>query len=420
MRLAKFEDLLKRTMGMDVASVGSSTIAQAVQARASACGLEDARTYWDLVTASPSELQALTEAVVVTETWFFRDREAFTAMARMALEDWLTANPEGVLRLLSLPCSSGEEPYSMAMALLDAGFPSTRYNIDAIDISARILTHAERATYGRNSFRGAELGFRDRHFEATPHGHRLRNAVRHTVRFQRGNLLAATFLPGADMYDIIFCRNLLIYFDRATQEHAIQVLRRLLTADGMLFAGPSEAGLLLSHGFIPIKMPLAFAFRKPRAVARRAPAMSAHSIEEPLTRRLITPGLAALDASLPIPPDPGAAGETAAKPGAGTTEASMLADQGRLVEAARSCMEHLHAHGPSAQTLHLLGLINSAAGNLPEAAKYLRQTLYLDPNHTQSLVHLALLLEKQGDKAGAKVLNDRVRRLDSRKEKRHG
>jgi chemotaxis protein methyltransferase WspC len=420
MMLAKFEDLLKRTMGLDVAAVGSSAVARAVQVRASACGLESARTYWELVSASPNELQALTEAVVVAETWFFRDREAFAALARMALQDWLPTNPKGVLRLLSLPCSSGEEPYSMAMALLDAGFPSKRYSIDAIDISARILTHAERATYGKNSFRGAELGFRARHFEVTPHGHRLKDAVRQTVRFQRGNLLDATFLPGVEMYDIIFCRNLLIYFDRATQERAIQVLRRILTADGVLFAGPSEAGLLLSHGFVAIKVPLAFALRKVGPVRRPAESVCAHPIKEPLTRRQITSPPAGLDALLPNPPGPGAPAEPAALAGAGTGQASMLADQGRLSEAAKSCKEHLRAHGPSAQTLHLLGLISSAAGNLPEAAEYFRKTLYLDPNHTPSLVHLALLLEKQGDKAGAKVLNARVRRLDRREAKRHG
>ena len=414
MMLAKFEDLLKRTMGLDVASVGSSTVAHAVQARASACGLEDARTYWELVRASPKELQALTEAVVVAETWFFRDYGAFAAMARMALEDWLPTNPEGVLRLLSLPCSSGEEPYSIAMALLDAGFPSKRYSIDAIDISARILTRAERATYGKNSFRGAELGFRDRHFEATPHGHRLRDAVRQTVRFQRGNLLAATFLPGAEMYDIIFCRNLLIYFDRATQERAIQVLRRLLTSDGVLFAAPSEAGLLLDHGFGSIKVPMAFAFHKLGAVGRPAIALSARPIEEPLNRRQIT------SPPLSSPPGAGAAAEHAAIAGAGIDEAFMLADQGRLVEAAKSCKEHLRTHGPSVPTLHLLGLINSAANDLPEAAEYFRKALYLDPNHIQALIHLALLLEKRGDKAGAKVLNDRVQRLDRREEKRHG
>ena len=163
------------------------------------------------------------------ETWFFRDREAFAALALTVYEDWLGAHPEDHLRLLSLPSSTGEEPYSMAMALLDAGFPANRFRVDAVDISARALARAGHAVYGKNSFRGNELGFRDRHFEATAHGYRLSDAVRRQVQFQQGNLLAAGFLPGVESYDVIFCRNVLIYFDRAAQDRALTVLVRLLT-----------------------------------------------------------------------------------------------------------------------------------------------------------------------------------------------
>src|SRR5712671_4623467 len=143
MILAGFEDLLKRTIGLDTASVGSSVVARAVQARMSACELDDWQAYWERVNASQTELQELVEAVVIPETWFFRDRDAFAAMARMANEEWLANHPQGVLRLLSLPCSTGEEPYSMAMALLDTGFPADRFRIDAVDISARALARAE-------------------------------------------------------------------------------------------------------------------------------------------------------------------------------------------------------------------------------------------------------------------------------------
>jgi len=413
MMLAKFEQLLKRTMGLDATLVGSSTVARAVRARASACGVGDTRTYWELVSASATELQALAEAVVVAETWFFRDREAFAAMTRVAHKDWLPIHPEGVLRLLSLPCSSGEEPYSMAMALLESAFPANRYCIDAVDISARALTRARCAVYGKNSFRGVELGFRDRHFEATQHGYRVSDAVRGPVRFHHGNLLAADFLPGA-VYDMIFCRNLLIYFDRGTQDCAVRVLQRLLTANGVLFVGPSEAGLLLSHDFVSAKVPLAFAFRKVDAVERTTARVSALPIEELLARRSIAPPLGVQGSSAPV------SLQSAVNSAPAIEQASLLADQGRLVEAAKCCEEHLRAHGPSTEAFHLMGLIRAAAGNLVESAEYYRKTLYLDPNHTQSLVHLALLLEKQGDKAGAKVLSDRVRRLDRRKGSQHG
>ena len=108
--------------------------------------------------------------MVVTETWFFREKQPFAALVRLVIEEWLPAHPTGKLRLLSVPCSSGEEPYSMAMALMDAGFLAARFEISAVDISSRALAFAQRAIYGRNSFRGADLEFRARHFRIVPSG----------------------------------------------------------------------------------------------------------------------------------------------------------------------------------------------------------------------------------------------------------
>src|SRR6266446_11000727 len=147
MVLAAFAHLLQQTMGLDAASIGASAIEHAVQERLSACKLKDTHAYWEHVCASETELQALIEAVVVPETWFFRDREAFAAMVRVVQEEWLQTHPEGGLRLLSLPCSTGEEPYTMAMALLDAGVPAHRFQVEAVDISARVLAHAGLHTY---------------------------------------------------------------------------------------------------------------------------------------------------------------------------------------------------------------------------------------------------------------------------------
>src|ERR1700674_835338 len=149
----EFENLLKRTIGLDAASIGSSAIKRAVQVRAAACNLKDPKAYWRFLCTSKAELQELVEAVIVPETWFFRDGEAFLAMARLAHEEWLPRHARA-LRLLSLPCSTGEEPYSMAMALLDGGFPVDRFRVDAVDVSTRALEHARHGIYGKNSFRG--------------------------------------------------------------------------------------------------------------------------------------------------------------------------------------------------------------------------------------------------------------------------
>ncbi|MFI4914734.1 MAG: CheR family methyltransferase, partial [Steroidobacterales bacterium] len=266
--------------------------------------------------------------------------------------------------------------------------------------------------YGRNSFRGTDLRFRERYFAATAQGQRLHDSVRPQVHFRHGNLTVTDTLPEAETYDAVFCRNLLIYFDGAAQNRAIGALRLLLAPEGLLFVGPAEAALLLSHDFTSAKEPLAFAFRKTLTVPLASAPAPAQSTR--LSPARPTP-------TRPAPAHPGVPASLAAQsapplelspPDRELKEASGLADQGRLPEAERSCEAHLRQHGPSVQAFHLMGLIRAARGNLAQAQLYYRKALYLDQDHHDTLLHLGLLLEKQGDARGAQVMRNRLRRLN--------
>ncbi|ANB74472.1 chemotaxis protein CheR [Paraburkholderia phytofirmans OLGA172] len=262
----RFVDLLHRTIGLDAASLGHNAIERAIDQRAAAwCANGHAGAtladYWDAAQASPAIVQALVETVVVPETWFYRDADAFRALARLAherLDERGTALP---LRILSLPCSTGEEPYTIAMTLLDAGIGAAHMRIDAMDISERSLAVAQRAVYSRNSFRGNAFPFRDAHFTRTEDGWRLAPRIVDAVRFSRANLmqLDATALG---VYDFVFCRNVLIYFGRDAQQAALHALNDVLAENGTLFVGPAETGLLMRHGMQSAKIPLAFAFHR--------------------------------------------------------------------------------------------------------------------------------------------------------------
>src|SRR6266567_1571676 len=172
------EKSLRETMGLDATSIGSALIHRTVRLRMKSLGLKRVEEYHRLLSSSRAEWNELVESVVVTETWFFRDREPFAALARLVLEKWLPVHPTAPLRLLSLPCSSGEEPYSLAMALHDAGVPGGRFQIDAADISGRALARAAQGLYRKNSFRGEDLAFRDRHFQAGKEGFLLKDGIR--------------------------------------------------------------------------------------------------------------------------------------------------------------------------------------------------------------------------------------------------
>src|SRR3712207_6731819 len=114
MSRSRFEELLERTLGLNASSIGASAIDRAVDERKRACRLDGEDAYWELLQGSQDELQELIETIVVPETWFFRDPEAFAAMARIIHGQWLKSEPSKLFRLLSLPCSTGEEPYTMA------------------------------------------------------------------------------------------------------------------------------------------------------------------------------------------------------------------------------------------------------------------------------------------------------------------
>jgi len=412
----RFEQLLHGLIGLDAESVGQVVIERAVRQRVAALGCASEDAYWLKVQASASEQQALVEAVVVPETWFFRYPESFVALANLARERSAQLAGARPLRILSLPCSTGEEPYSIAMALLDAGLPGDGFRIDAMDISEVNLQRAERAVYGRNSFRGDDLGFRHRHFTETAEGFELRHEVRRKVRLLAGNLLAPGLLAGEAPYDFVFCRNLLIYFDRPTQHAVAAVLQRLMRDDGALFIGPAEASLFSQVGMQALNIPLAFVFRR----QAMRPASTAVQAVPSIGARPRPAAAAAPAARAPAPlrRTPAAAPAPAA-PGADTSldEIAALANAGRSAEARAACERYLAAHGPSAQAFYWLGLLSDVAGRSSEAQDYYRKTLYLAPTHAEALAHLSALLAARGDLAGARRLQQRAGRGVSRDER---
>lgn len=401
------ERLLKSRIGLEAESVGRTVIERAVRQRMSALGQQNLEGYWTTLGGSTREQQALVEAVVVPETWFFRYPESFSALASLAQERHAQLHGGRPLRLISLPSSSGEEPYSIAMTLLDAGFSAEQFQIDALDVSDKVLEQARKGLYGRNSFRGDALAFRDRFFHEQDAGSFLLDErVRTCVRLRTGNLLDPSLFAGEPSYDFIFCRNLLIYFDRPTQVRVLELLKRQLQEGGTLFIGPAEASLASQNGLQALGRQQTFAFRlapaqTPISAAPRAPA--------PRTR----PAVATVPH--PVPPSrPRPLGRTlsAAVPATVVTDTwadvASLANAGRTDEARQRTEQHLQQNGPSATAYYWLGLLCDAAGQGDQACAYYRKAIYLEPQHREALTHLAAHLEAQGDQSGAQRLYRRA------------
>ena len=403
----RFFDYLKRCIGLDVASVGPAIIERAVRQRCTALKVADNDLYWQHLISSEEEQQALIESVIVPETWFFRYPESFATLGRLATKRLAEIGSRRTLRILSLPCSTGEEPYSIVMALLDAGLSAHQFSVQALDVSPYSVQKAQRAQYGKNSFRGQLTDFRERYFSADEDGYRVSGRVCDQVSFNVGNLLDPAILGSHLPYDFVFCRNLLIYFDLKTQQQALDVLKRLTREDGVLFIGPAEGSLLGRLGMRSIGAPQSFAFSHNREPEPAPPPVAKPAVRT-VPPQAVAPRAFISRAQAPVEQAPQAKAEGL---NSQLQHIATLANEGKSTEARVACEQLLKHHGPHAQAFYWLGLLSDVEGQAAQAQTFYRKALYLQPQHSEALVHLAALLESLGDAAGAKRLQERAVRL---------
>lgn len=397
---------LRSYSGLEADSLGPGVVARIATERAVALG-GGADDYLERLINSAEERRQLIDRVIVPETWFFRDRAAFDAVAKYAAETWAPLNPGKTFRVLCVPCSTGEESYSLAMAFAQIGWPSSKLSIEAVDISSENIASAQRGIYRRNSFRGADLSYRDVYLE--PHGEeawRVSDSVRQSVKFSEANLLSDDFVVGRGGYHAVFCRNLLIYFDRETQKRAISMLDSLLDQGGRFAVGPAEPVLLFSHGYTALKTPAAFLLQ--RAPARTAPIPVARP--KIFARPPIKPKPVLQPRARPLVPKP----TPLVTPGGDDFEViQSLADAGKLDEASQRGRALL-ARDSTPELLCLMGVIADALGEETRAQEFYRKALYLDPRHKDSLEQIALHMEKSGDLGAARIWRSRAQRAGER------
>ncbi len=397
--------LLRQAMGLSVESIGQKTLDRSVNRRMKALGLDSEKGYADLLTTSARELKELVEEVVVPETWFFRDSRPFDVVIQHAMQKWLPAHPNQTLRLLSAPCSTGEEPYSLAMALLLAGWPRDKFRIEAIDISRRSLERAAQGVYTKNSFRGDTSHFKDKFFTEQSGRFALTQAVKSKVRFQRGNLLDPTFMASMGLFDIVFCRNVLIYFDETSRHQAITNLNTILADDGLLFTGHAEASLFAGSPFKAADHKQAFAFHKKKT----APAIAMHkAAATPPPPPPVAPPVRPPPEIERRPREERPVASTAPAPD--LQKARALADQGHLADALHICQGYIGQNNASAEGYFLLGVLQDALGDHSTAFATLRKAVYLAPGNADALLLLSLIADKMGDHESAAVYRQRARR----------
>ena len=267
-----FSHFLEEQVGLNFGGNNRYLLNQGIFNRVKEIGIRDAREYYQYLKTSKTqgnEFDLLLSEITINETYFFRNQPHFTALKEYALPGIVKRKRERGkrIRIWSAGCSSGEEPYSIAILIKEYLDDLESWNIDIIasDIDRKILGKAREAVYEKRSLKTVSKMLLNRYFEREGHGHRLKNDIRQMVDFRYINLLKPekAMLSGDKWgIDLIFCRNVLIYFDSDNQKKVLNFFYDCLFDKGILFLGHSETLMNIDVPFIPERYKDAFLYRK--------------------------------------------------------------------------------------------------------------------------------------------------------------
>jgi len=407
-------DLIAGRLGLEFRDDRKDDLERALERarRASRCGTPEDCLAWlrDLPADSPP-WKRLASDLTIGETYFFRDSGVFAALEGEVLPALVAkrrseSNPR--LRIWSAGCATGEEPYSLAIAL-DRLLPDRSgwaVTVLATDIDNAALQTARLGLYRDWSFRQTPEPIRARYFQRREDDRfELDPEIRRMVTFAPLNLAEEVFpdpVTNTSAMDLILCRNVLMYFTHETQLRCVVRLQRALVNGGWLVISPAESSADLLGPLVPVSFPGATLYRRERAV-EAGPAEPAPDVMCPSVPR-------SAPAAAPVrcrPP-----GENRSAPSL-LQEARLLADRGDLEEARRLCAAAAAQDRLSPESHVLLAAICLELADTAAAVAELRRALYLAPDSASAHFLLGTLLVRQGKKRrGRKSLETVVTLLE--------
>lgn len=434
--LESFRELAGRLLGLDFDESRWGQLEEALCRRAGEAGFADPAAYLAAARVRPAaeEARELAALLTVGETYFFRNSEQFEALSSV-LRARSTGGP---VRILSAGCASGEEAFTLAMVGREAG---VAVEVFAVDVNAVALRKAAKGVFSPWSLRDTKSDMRARYFRASGPDFVLDDGIRRSVRFEESNLAAddpKVWRPGA--WDVVFCRNVIMYFRPAVAHEIVARIARSLAPGGLLFLGHAETLRGISHDFHLEQSHGAFYYRRldrpgatpePRAEERFAAAevdAAAALVEGASTWmeaiRAATERIGDLAARAPAARPEGERprsavldlmarerfGEALAAMGpeggedadARLLRGAILANAGNTGEAERLCRSVLAADDMNSGAHYLMALCREAARDPEAAAEHDRAAAHLDASFAMPRLHLGFLLRKLGDLPAAR------------------
>jgi chemotaxis protein methyltransferase CheR len=267
---AKFIEFFYRKTGIQFQDSKKYYVERRIEDRVRETRSETFRDYFTLVRfqASGEELQFLVNAMTVNETYFLREDYQFDALVGgMLPEIARTKNRGSPIRIWSMPCSSGEEPYSIAITILERWDQADAWNIEilASDIDSKILQEARAGLFGLRSVSKVPAHLKAKYFVQKPGGNfQIIDDLRRSIDFSLVNVVDPLQTNRFRNIDVIFCRNLLIYFDDIGRRKTVEMFFEVLAPGGFICLGHSESMSRMSSVFLPRKFQDTLVYQKPR------------------------------------------------------------------------------------------------------------------------------------------------------------
>jgi chemotaxis protein methyltransferase CheR len=263
----KFREYFYRRTGIQFESSKRYFVDKRLLDRMAATGFATFRSYFAMLRfqASGEELQALTNSMTVNETYFFREEYQFECLVKSMLPEVVARKTDdGPIRIWIIPSSSGEEPYTVAICLLERWAQINDYDVEIIssDIDTRILEQAQAGLYSDRSVQQVPKAYLQKYFRHTPRGYQICDDLRNSIAFTRVNLMDPADVRPYRNFDVIFCRNLLIYFDDLSRKQAAETFFDALRPGGFICLGHSESMSRISSLYKIRKFPAAIVYQK--------------------------------------------------------------------------------------------------------------------------------------------------------------
>jgi chemotaxis protein methyltransferase CheR len=425
-----FRDYIHKHSGIFMEDAKLDSLRISLLARATFRGCASYQDYYGVLSTDEAEFSELMNVVTINETSFFRFPQQFDVLRRRVIPEMIADKnrPSGPLRVWSAGCSTGEEPYSVAITAAemrgDGEMGDTNVQILGTDVSQRALTMGQRGEYGRRTMLNVPPEVIHRHFDQIGERYRVKDQIKRMVEFGYHNLIKEPYpLSMVGAWDVIFCRNVTIYFKLESTRRVVSNFFQSLTDGGYLFIGHSETLQLVSDEFKAVEMDGVFLYKKVVRVPKRTfDFLSAKpKIEAP----------ADTERRLPVRPPPDTPEATKEVDEAATLvkdsrfrdalpllesalkhdpnnakahlfEGYIHADAGEYDEAMAECQKAIAIDPLLAPARYVLGIIHQQRGEITEAISEFRRTAYIDADFALAHFQLGTILRSQGDREGAR------------------